>query len=126
VKARLTPETWRLEVVGDDSSEVARPARLEDGTALDLRTQGAGQGARESSTEAMQCNNIPFPSVRGSGRGAAPEVLRRVGKLGKRPPCLLLGSTRDPDQLFQSSLAFNRCDGVAALGAAAAGGPPTG
>src|SRR4051794_28147097 len=35
-KARLTPETWRLEVVGDGSAEVARPARLEDGTALDL------------------------------------------------------------------------------------------
>ena len=28
-RARLTPRTWRLEIVGDDSSQVARPNRLE-------------------------------------------------------------------------------------------------
>ena len=32
-KARLTAGTWRLEIVGDDSSEIARPSRLEDGSA---------------------------------------------------------------------------------------------
>jgi hypothetical protein len=35
-RARLTPRTWRLEIVSDGSSEVARPCRLEDGTAIDL------------------------------------------------------------------------------------------
>src|SRR3954469_18957919 len=35
-RAQLTPETWRLEVVPDESAEVARPARLADGSALDL------------------------------------------------------------------------------------------
>src|SRR5215831_1890591 len=34
--ARLTPRTWRLEILGDESSQIARPHRLEDGTALDL------------------------------------------------------------------------------------------
>ena len=27
-KARLTPETWRLEIVSDGSAEIARPIRL--------------------------------------------------------------------------------------------------
>src|SRR4051794_41779050 len=35
-KARLTTETWRLEVVSDGSTRVERPACLGDGTALDL------------------------------------------------------------------------------------------
>src|SRR4051812_21070125 len=35
-KARLTPETWRLEIVSDGTADVASPHRLEDGTALDL------------------------------------------------------------------------------------------
>ena len=36
VKARLTPETWRLEIVGDASAQLERPRRLENNTAVDL------------------------------------------------------------------------------------------
>src|SRR5262245_31972196 len=31
-RARLTPRTWRLEIMSDGSSKIARPSRLEDGT----------------------------------------------------------------------------------------------
>src|SRR5438128_1884037 len=36
VKARLTPETWRLEIVSDGSSKIDKPMRLEDNSAVDL------------------------------------------------------------------------------------------
>src|SRR5262245_44227998 len=35
VKARLTPESWRLEIVGD-GSRIEKPRKLDDGTAIDL------------------------------------------------------------------------------------------
>src|SRR5262249_30203411 len=57
-RARLTPETWRLEVVGDGSSELARPCRVDDGSALDLaglRELGKAHGVVY--LKAMQCNN---------------------------------------------------------------------
>ena len=36
LKARLTPETWRLEIVSDGSTQVEKPRQLDDGTAIDL------------------------------------------------------------------------------------------
>jgi hypothetical protein len=36
VKARLTPETWRLEVATEGKAQAARPLRADDGTAVDL------------------------------------------------------------------------------------------
>src|SRR5947208_8206145 len=59
VKARLTPETWRLEVAAEDKAEVGRPLRLADGTALDLPALlklGATRGVRF--LKAIQCTNI--------------------------------------------------------------------
>ena len=38
VKARLTPETWRLEIVSDGSARIEKPRKLEDNTAIDLPT----------------------------------------------------------------------------------------
>ena len=49
-KARLTPESWRLEIVGDGSSEVARPCRLEDRTALDLAASARNWASRTASS----------------------------------------------------------------------------
>jgi DMSO/TMAO reductase YedYZ molybdopterin-dependent catalytic subunit len=110
-KARLTPETWRLEVVGDDSSQVARPSRLEDGTALDLaalKELGKSHGVKY--LKAMQCNNIPFPLGQGLWEGVPlREVLRRVGKVGNVRRVYYWGfHNDDPAQLFQSSLSYNR------------------
>src|SRR5579883_1418932 len=57
-KARLTPRTWRLEIVGDESSQLGRPSRLEDGTALDLAgLEELGKTHGVKYLKAMQCNN---------------------------------------------------------------------
>jgi DMSO/TMAO reductase YedYZ molybdopterin-dependent catalytic subunit len=110
-KARLTPETWRLEIVGDGSSEIARPSRLEDDTALDLaglKALGKTHGVRY--LKAMQCNNIPFPLGQGLWEGVPlRDVLSRVGKVGNVRRVYYWGfHNDDPAQLFQSSLGYNR------------------
>jgi DMSO/TMAO reductase YedYZ molybdopterin-dependent catalytic subunit len=110
-RARLTPETWRLEVLPDESAKVARPARLEDGTAIDLAALtelGKTHGVRY--LKAMQCNNIPFPLGQGLWEGVPlREVLRLVGMVGNVRRVYYWGfHNDDPAQLFQSSLAYNR------------------
>jgi DMSO/TMAO reductase YedYZ molybdopterin-dependent catalytic subunit len=110
-KARLTPRMWRLEIVGDGSSAVARPCRLEEGTALDLdglKELGKTHGVKY--LKAMQCNNIPYPLGQGLWEGVPlREVVRRVGKVGNVRRVYYWGfHNDDPAQLFQSSLAYNR------------------
>lgn len=110
-KARLTPDTWRLEIVGDGSSQVARPARLEEGTALDLaaiRELGKVHGVKY--LKAMQCLNIPAPLGQGVWEGVPlREVLRRVGKTGNVRRVFYWGFHHDdPAQVFQSSLSYSR------------------
>jgi DMSO/TMAO reductase YedYZ molybdopterin-dependent catalytic subunit len=110
-KARLTPQTWRLEILGDESSRVARPSRLEDGTALDLAgLEELGKTHGVKYLKAMQCNNIPFPLGQGLWEGVPlREVIRRVGDVGNVRRAYYWGfHNNDPAQLFQSSLAFNR------------------
>jgi DMSO/TMAO reductase YedYZ molybdopterin-dependent catalytic subunit len=111
VQARLTPSTWRLEIVGDKSADVARPSRLEDNSALDLanlRELGKSHGVKF--LKAMQCNNIPYPLGQGLWEGVPlRDVLSRAGKVGNVRRVYYWGfHNNDPDQLFQSSLAFNR------------------
>ena len=111
LKARLTAGTWRLEIVGDGSSEIARPNRLEDGTALDfagLKELGKTHGVRY--LKAMQCNNIPSPLGQGLWEGVPlREVLQRVGKVRNVRRAFYWGfHNNDPAQVFQSSLGFNR------------------
>ena len=110
-KARLTPDTWRLEIVGDGSSQVARPARVDDGTALDLaalRELGKVHGVKY--LKAMQCLNIPAPLGQGLWEGVPlREVLRRVGKTGNVRRVYYWGfHNDDPAQVFQSSLSYSR------------------
>jgi hypothetical protein len=53
VKARLTPETWRLEIVAEGGASVERSLRTTDGTALDHRgllVLGEKHGVRTSSS----------------------------------------------------------------------------
>src|SRR5436853_6932204 len=70
VKARLTPETWRLEIVGDDSSRVEKPRKLDDGTALDLPAlEALGRRHGVKFLKAMQCLNIAQPLGQGLWRG---------------------------------------------------------
>src|SRR5216683_2419574 len=83
VKARLTPETWRLEIVSDGSTKIEKPRKLEDGTAIDFETiQDLGKKHGIKFLKAMQCLNIPQPLGQGLWEGVAlREVLKLVGKV---------------------------------------------
>ena len=110
-QARLTAATWRLEVVGDGSSEIARPCRLEDRTALDLAAlQELGKTHGVKYLKAMQCNNIPAPLGQGLWEGVPlREVINQVGRIGNVRRVYFWGfHNNDPAQLFQSSLPYNR------------------
>jgi DMSO/TMAO reductase YedYZ molybdopterin-dependent catalytic subunit len=110
-RARLTPRTWRLEIVGDGSSEVARPCRLEDGSAIDLAAlEELGKSRGVKYLKAMQCNNIPSPLGQGLWEGVPlRDVLGRVGPIGNVRRVYYWGfHNNDPAQLFQSSLPYNR------------------
>jgi DMSO/TMAO reductase YedYZ molybdopterin-dependent catalytic subunit len=110
-KARLTPETWRLEVVSDGTAELARQFRLEDGTALDLPTlEEMGKEHGLKFLKAMQCNNIPLPLGQGLWEGVPLRwVLLRLGKLANVRRVYFWGfHNNDPAQIFQSSLGMNQ------------------
>jgi DMSO/TMAO reductase YedYZ molybdopterin-dependent catalytic subunit len=110
-KARLTPQAWRLEVVGDGSSQLGRTCRIEDGTALDLdRLKELGKSHGVKYLKAMQCNNIPLPLGQGLWEGVPlREVVRQIGKIANVRRVYYWGfHNGDPAQLFQSSLPFNR------------------
>jgi DMSO/TMAO reductase YedYZ molybdopterin-dependent catalytic subunit len=110
-KARLTPETWRLEIIGDGSSQLARPRRLADGTAIDLAAlKELGKSHGVKFLKAMQCNNIAYPLGQGLWEGVPlADVIRTVGKVGNVRRVYYWGfHNNDPKQLFQSSLSFNR------------------
>jgi DMSO/TMAO reductase YedYZ molybdopterin-dependent catalytic subunit len=110
-KARLTADTWRLEIIGDGSSQLARPRTLEGGTALDLEAlKKLGESHGVTFLKAMQCNNIPFPLGQGLWEGVPlREVVRSVGQVGNVRRVYYWGfHNNDPAQLFQSSLNYNR------------------
>jgi DMSO/TMAO reductase YedYZ molybdopterin-dependent catalytic subunit len=110
-KARLTPETWRLEIVSDGSSQLARPRKLEDGTAVDLATlEGLGKEHGIKFLKAMQCLNISQPLGQGLWEGVPlREVLKLAGKVNNVRRVYYWGfHNDDPAQLFQSSLGYNQ------------------
>jgi DMSO/TMAO reductase YedYZ molybdopterin-dependent catalytic subunit len=110
-KARLTPETWRLEIASDGSSRLGRQLRLADGTALDLPAlQELGKQHGVKFLKAMQCNNIPLPLGQGLWEGVPlREVLKLVGKVKDVRRVSYWGfHNNDPAQMFQSSLGYNQ------------------
>ncbi len=110
-QARLTPETWRLEIVSDGSTELARSRRLDDATALDLPAlEALGQKHGVRFLKAMQCNNIDQPLGQGLWEGVPlREVLRLAGKVNNIRRVYYWGfHNNDPKQVFQSSLAYNQ------------------
>ncbi len=111
VKVRLTPETWRLEIVGDNSARVEKPRKLDDGTAIDLPTLhrlGKTHGVRF--LKAMQCLNIAQPLGQGLWEGVPlREVLKLAGKVSNVRRVYYWGfHNNDPKQIFQSSLGYNQ------------------
>jgi hypothetical protein len=90
VRARLTPESWRLEIVADGCT-VERPRTLKDGTAIDFRTiLELGRTHRVKFLKAMQCRSGPNPQNRAM----------RVYANGFHNDV--------PAQLFQSSASFTQ------------------
>src|SRR5689334_18963473 len=77
--ARLTPETWRLEIVSDGSAKLDKERKLDDNTALDLPALvelGKTHGVKF--LKAMQCSNIAQPLGQGLWEGVP---LRELVKL---------------------------------------------
>jgi len=109
--ARLTPDTWRLEIVAEAGAELERPRTLKDGTAIDLPALmelGKTHGVRF--LKAMQCLNISQPLGQGLWEGVAlREVLKLAGRFDNARRVFYWGfHNNDPKQLFQSSLSYSQ------------------
>ena len=117
--ARLTPETWRLEITADAAANPAikepaglgTPLTLADGNALDLPAlMKLGEQHGVKFLKAMQCLNIPAPLGQGLWEGVPlREVLRLCGPMRNVRRIYYWGfHNNDPKQLFQSSLSYSQ------------------
>jgi len=109
IKARLTPETWRLEMVGEAGANVPKPLTLQDGSALDLpMLMKLGSTHSVKFLKAIQCLNIEQPLGLGLWEGVPlREVLRLAGSLSNVRRIYYWGyHNDDPKQMFQSSLSL--------------------
>jgi DMSO/TMAO reductase YedYZ molybdopterin-dependent catalytic subunit len=111
VNARLTPETWRLEIISDGSTQIEKSRTLSAGTAIDLAAlQELGKRHGVKFLKAMQCLNIPQPLGQGLWEGVPlREILKLAGKVNNIRRVYYHGfHNNDPKQLFQSSLGYNQ------------------
>lgn len=119
VQARLTPESWRLEIVADpftselvkEPASLTRALTLADGTALDLPALiRLGQQHRVRFLKAIQCLNIATPLGQGLWEGVPlREVLRLCGPMRNVRRVYYWGfHNHDPKQVFQSSLSYTQ------------------
>ena len=119
VQARLTPETWRLEIVTDPfTSDVVKEAAtmekqftLDGGNALDLPAlMELGKKHSVRFLKAFQCLNIAAPLGQGLWEGVPlREVLRLCGPMRNVRRIYYSGfHNNDPKQLFQSSLTYTQ------------------
>ncbi len=118
-QARLTAETWRLEIVTDpftsdlvkEPASMAKQLTLEDGTALDLPALiELGKKHSVRFLKAFQCLNIAAPLGQGLWEGVPlREVLRLCGPMRNVRRIFYSGfHNNDPKQLFQSSLSYTQ------------------
>lgn len=119
IAARLTPETWRLEITTDptpnpaikETASLGMPLTLADGNALDLPALlELGKKHEVQFLKAMQCLNIPAPLGQGLWAGVPlREVLRLCGAMRNVRRIYYWGfHNDDPKQLFQSSLSYSQ------------------
>src|SRR6185295_10914883 len=112
VQARLTPETWRLEIIADEapnpaikeSASLGKPLTLADGNALDLPALlELGKKHEVKFLKAMQCLNIPAPLGQGLWEGVPlRDVLKLVGTTNNVRRIYYWGfHNNDPRQIFQ-------------------------
>jgi len=123
IRARLTPETWRLEISASDRDDaktkatLTRSLSIADGSALDFPTLlklGQRHGVRF--LKAMQCQNIACPLGQGLWEGVRLRVvLDLCGKISAARRLFFWGYHNDkPEQRFQSSLSLSQAlDGPA-------------
>ena len=111
VRARLTPETWRCEILAEGGTTIATPLTLEKRNALDLPTlEKLGQRHGRKFLKAMQCLNIAQPLGQGLWEGVPlREVLKSVGRINNIRRIYYWGfHNNDPKQIFQSSLTYTQ------------------
>lgn len=119
LKARLTPETWRLEITADtgahegvsQTAQIGRSLTLADNTALDYAALlELGNKHRVLFLKAMQCLNIATPLGQGLWEGVPlRHVLRLCGKMTNVRRIYFWGyHNEDPAQRFQSSLSYTQ------------------
>jgi len=119
-EARLTPETWRLEITADPFVEephtkapatVERPLTLADGSAMDLPAlMELGRKHEVNCLHVMQCLNIETPLGQGLWTGVPLRaVLRLCGRMNNVRRIYFWGfHNNDPKQIFQSSVSYTQ------------------
>jgi DMSO/TMAO reductase YedYZ molybdopterin-dependent catalytic subunit len=105
VKARLTPETWQLEIAADEKSEIEHPQTVDYAALLKL-----GETRAIRYFKALQCNLIAVPLGQGLWEGVPlRDLLKLCGKINEVRRLYYWGfHNDDPKQLFQSSMAINQ------------------
>ena len=111
VRARLTAETWRLEITADPGTSIETPRTLERKNAIDMPAlERLGRQHGRKFLKAMQCLNIAQPLGQGLWEGVPlREVLKLVGRINNIRRIYYWGfHNNDPKQLFQSSISYTQ------------------
>ncbi len=111
VNARLTAESWRLEIVGDGGCRVQRPRTLKDKNAIDLRMlHDLGKRHAVKFLKAMQCRSGNWPQAHYLWEGVPlREVLGLAGRIDNVMRVYASGfHNNDLKQLFQSSASYTQ------------------
>lgn len=111
VRARLTPETWRLEILADPGTSIETPLTLEKRNAVDFATiERLGKEHNRKFLKAMQCLNIPQPLGQGLWEGVPlREVIKLVGRINNVRRIYYWGfHNNDDKQIFQSSVSYTQ------------------
>lgn len=120
LEARMTPETWRLEITADamtdppdikESAQIEKTLTLAGGTALDLpQLMELGKTKGVKFVKAMQCLNIAEPLGQGLWEGVPlSDVLRLCGRMLNVRRIYCRGfHNNDPKQIFQSSVSYTQ------------------
>lgn len=111
VAARLTPESWRLEIVADGGTKVGKPRKLEDNTAIDMATLlelGKTHGVKF--IKVMQCRSGNNPQDQALWEGVPlREILKLAGEIDNVMRVYASGfHNNDPKQLFESSANYTQ------------------
>jgi len=120
INARMTPESWRLEITADpyiepplitQSATIERSFTLSAGTAIDLPTlQEMGKKHAVKFIKMMQCLNLATPLGQGLWEGVPlRDVLRLCGKIQNVRRIYFWGfHNHDPKQIFKASVTYTQ------------------